>query len=159
LLGSLLSASALLAVETTSSRAPTPPARAPTEVSDVRAVAAASELSRAFRGASRAVSPSVVSITAVQQIQPTRFPHGLGGFGGPEQGLERKAQGTGFVFAEDGTIVTNHHVVRGAKEVVVETEDGRELVAEVLGSDPKTDLAVLKVDGGDLVPVVLGDSD
>jgi serine protease Do len=67
-----------------------------------------------------------------------------------------RGQGSGFIIGADGTILTNAHVVRGAKEVTVKLTDRREYVAKVLGSDPKTDIAVLKIQAKDLPVVTLG---
>jgi serine protease Do len=69
------------------------------------------------------------------------------GPGGPELDQPvRQGQGTGFVFREDGTILTNNHVIRGAAQIMVRLSDGREFPATVLGADPETDVAVLRID-------------
>ncbi|APW39134.1 peptidase [Rhodoferax koreense] len=67
-----------------------------------------------------------------------------------------RGQGSGFIVGADGTILTNAHVVRGAKEVTVKLTDRREYQAKVLGSDPKTDIAVLKIDAKNLPVVNIG---
>jgi serine protease Do len=67
-----------------------------------------------------------------------------------------KGQGSGFIVSADGIILTNAHVVRDAKEVVVKLTDRREFIAKVLGSDTTTDVAVLKIDAKDLPVVALG---
>ncbi len=59
------------------------------------------------------------------------------------------SQGSGFIISEDGYLVTNNHVIKGASEVSVKFSDGRELDAKVIGTDPKTDLALLKIESGD----------
>jgi serine protease Do len=83
-----------------------------------------------------------------------RDPRGGGG------GQTARAMGSGFIIRKDGIVLTNNHVVEHAKEITVALSDGRELSAKVLGRDPKTDLAVLKVDSKDALPVAkLGDSD
>lgn len=74
---------------------------------------------------------------------------------GPRRGI-----GSGFLVSPEGHVITNHHVVQGARGVEVRLHDGRRLAARVLGSDARTDLAVLKVDGVADLPVMrLGDSD
>jgi serine protease Do len=84
-----------------------------------------------------------------------RFQPPGGGQGGA-QGMPMRGQGSGFIVSADGTILTNAHVVRGAKEVTVKLTDRREFIAKVLGSDAKTDIAVLKIDARDLPTVPLG---
>jgi len=69
------------------------------------------------------------------------------------------ASGSGFILTSDGYIVTNYHVVDGASSIKVTTFDGRAFDALLVGFDEKNDLAVLKIDGKDLTPVILGDSD
>ena len=71
---------------------------------------------------------------------------------------KRKGQGSGFIISSDGLILTNHHVVRDADEITVHLTDKRELKGKVLGSDEKTDIAVIKVDAKDLPTVKLGKS-
>ena len=67
--------------------------------------------------------------------------------------------GSGFIISDDGYILTNHHVVDGADKVIVRLNDRRELEAEVVGSDKRADVALLKIDAEDLPTVKLGDSD
>jgi serine protease Do len=69
-----------------------------------------------------------------------------------------RGEGSGFIVGSDGIILTNAHVVRDATEVMVKLTDRREYKAKVLGSDPKTDVAVLKIDAHDLPVVALGDA-
>ncbi|MHB0946871.1 MAG: DegQ family serine endoprotease [Sedimentisphaerales bacterium] len=71
----------------------------------------------------------------------------------------RKGQGSGFIITADGFILTNNHVVENADKITVKLSDERELVAKVIGTDPETDVAVIKVDANDLPFVELGDSD
>jgi len=71
------------------------------------------------------------------------------------------ASGTGFIISEDGYIVTNYHVIEGAQAVSVsllQSEDGEEIPAQIIGGDEQTDIAVLKIDKTDCVPVTLGKS-
>ena len=67
-----------------------------------------------------------------------------------------RGQGSGFIISADGLILTNAHVVRDAKEVTVKLSDRREFSAKVLGADPLTDVAVLKIDASKLPTVRLG---
>lgn len=89
---------------------------------------------------------------------PPGFPFGgMPGFQAQPQVVE--AKGSGFIIASSGIVVTNNHVVKDAKTVSVELSDGRSYPAKILGTDPKTDLAVLKIDAGHPLPFVeLGDS-
>jgi serine protease Do len=77
----------------------------------------------------------------------------------PRQHGMQHAQGSGFLISSDGLLLTNAHVVDGAKEVTVKLSDHREFKAKVLGADKSSDIAVLKIDGHDLPSVSLGDSD
>lgn len=86
-----------------------------------------------------------------------RFQGPNGGFGGQRE-MPVRGQGSGFIVSADGTILTNAHVVRDAKDVTVKLTDRREFQAKVLGSDPKTDVAVLKIDAKNLPTVPLGSS-
>jgi serine protease Do len=114
------------------------------------------------------VSPAVVSISVRQsagaQERPDfeNLPPGLEEFMRrfPERGGPRRtptALGSGFIIAEDGTVVTNHHVVADAEEIDIRLSDGREVKAELVGSDQGTDLAVLKIKGGGRFPYVTFD--
>ena len=75
------------------------------------------------------------------------------------RGREAQSLGSGFIISEDGYILTNHHVIAGADEVIVRMSDRKEFIAEVIGSDEASDVAVLKVDGEDLPVLKFGDSD
>jgi S1-C subfamily serine protease len=95
-----------------------------------------------------AVRPSIVAIhTTLTQTDV---------FG---QQVEGEAAGSGFVLSSDGYIVTNNHVIDGASDITVTLGDGSKEDAELIGSDPRSDLAVLKVDRVDLTALALGDSD
>jgi len=91
-----------------------------------------------------------------------RFQQGQGhpgaGRGGPgaQQEMPTRGQGSGFIVSGDGIILTNAHVVRGAKEVTVKLTDRREFRAKVLGADAKTDIAVLKIAASNLPVATLG---
>lgn len=111
----------------------------------------------------RATGPSVVRINAERKVQ-TQVPEGLPDpfqrfFGAqpPNEQIQR-GTGSGFIVGEDGQILTNAHVVAGAEEVTVTLKDGRTLTGQVLGSDPTTDVAVIKVEAENLPAVKLGDA-
>ncbi|MGI9418737.1 MAG: Do family serine endopeptidase [Geminicoccaceae bacterium] len=85
---------------------------------------------------------------------------GMPGQRGPMPHGPRAGAGSGFIIDDSGLIVTNHHVIQGADEVTVTLNDGRELDADVIGADPDTDLALLKVESGAGLPVAkFADSD
>jgi serine protease Do len=77
---------------------------------------------------------------------------------GVPQFPERSSLGSGFIISADGYVITNNHVVADAEEVVVRLHDRRELVAQVVGTDPRSDIAVLKIEGRDFPVARLGDS-
>lgn len=79
----------------------------------------------------------------------------------PRGDRQREAQslGSGFIISADGYVLTNNHVVDGADEIVVRLSDRSELKAKLVGTDPRTDVAVLKIEGKDLPTVKLGNSD
>lgn len=81
------------------------------------------------------------------------------GLPAPEQAPPSRGMGSGFIISSDGVILTNAHVVANASDVTVKLTDRREFTAKVLGTDPQTDVAVLKIDARDLPAVRLGDSD
>jgi serine protease Do len=108
------------------------------------------------------VKPAVVSITTMLKPQQasddgaTMSPFGMmnphGDMGGRARAVE--AKGSGFIINAGGTVVTNNHVVRDAKSVSVTLADGTTLPAKVIGTDPRTDLAVLKIDAGHPLPYI-----
>ena len=80
-------------------------------------------------------------------------------FGGPREVPEQRGTGSGFIISADGLILTNHHVVDGADTITVRLTDNREFKGKVLGSDAKTDIAVVKIDAKDLPVLKMGNSD
>ncbi len=95
----------------------------------------------------RLVSPSVVNIEIRKEMQTPRGKH------------EARGGGSGFVFTPDGFILTNSHVVHDADHIEVMLADGSRYRARLIGDDPETDLAVIRVDdGNDFQPALLGDS-
>lgn len=119
------------------------------------ATAQAQSLSQAFTQVAEGVSPAVVSIKVEAKAES---PHGFffGGGAGPQSSVRG---GSGFIFRSDGAILTNNHVVENADRVEVKLQDGRIFEAKVLGTDPATDLAVLKIDAKGLNAVQFADSD
>ena len=135
---------------------------------------------QAFRTVAKKVSPAVVFIQVEktadqQQMIPFGSPfNGPFGdeffhrfFGTPPDGHGSgkmpkrmiQGQGSGFIISPDGLIMTNNHVVGDADKVTVRLLDGREFKAKVIGTDPPTDVAVIKIDAHDLPVLPLGDSD
>ena len=144
------------------------------------------ETGKAFASVAKKVSPAVVFIQvekSVEQQLPMQFslPFGEQGpfgdeffrhfFGEPFQqkmphGYRRKprqqkvmGQGSGFIISDDGYIITNNHVVGDADKVTVKLTDDREFTAKTIGTDPHSDVAVIKIDADNLPVLALGDSD
>ena len=141
------------------------------------------ESSRAFASVAQQVSPSVVFIQTERAVQTQQSPFSspFGDdffdrfFGQPFPGTPRQqppsqrravGQGSGFVFSlneglrnDTAYILTNNHVVEGADSITVTFNDGREFDAEITGTDPQSDVAVIEITGNDLPAVALGDSD
>jgi len=88
-----------------------------------------------------------------------RFFDTPGNPGNPQGGSpDRRGAGSGFIFESDGYIITNHHVIDGADQIIVRLADRREFEAELIGSDPLSDVALLKIDGKNLPVLKQGDS-
>ena len=106
--------------------------------------------SHAVMGAAESVSPAVVNIEvsqrAARRAGDSRSPDAPAG------------SGSGFIVAPDGYIITNSHVVHRASRITVTLSDGRKSGAELIGDDPGTDLAVIRMAGSNLTTVALGDS-
>ncbi|MDO9462549.1 MAG: trypsin-like peptidase domain-containing protein, partial [Deltaproteobacteria bacterium] len=135
-------------------------------------------LPASFASLVKAVSPAVVNISAVRTIKGGGrvFRHFMGpsdkndpfrdffekffGDQSPERDLKQRSLGSGFIIDKDGYIITNNHVIEHADQIKVRLADEREFSAEIIGRDPKTDLALIKIDSfRDLPSVTLGDSD
>jgi serine protease Do len=132
------------------------------------------DLSEAFATVAEHVKPSVVYIRAERkpgadddngaprmQLPPgfERFFQFGPGLPDPQRPRVEQASGSGFIVSRDGYILTNAHVVDGAKQVTVRLLDRREFRAKVIGTDPTTDVAVLRIDADGLTPAPLGNSD
>jgi serine protease Do len=149
------------------------PAR--TDVSDARSMA--DQFSTLFESAAQKVSPSVVPIFAEQVVTASNPFAGHGElfdqlfgedlfrrfFDRPDQGSQSKrtvrSLGSGVIVSEDGYILTNNHVVSGAEKLTVITDAGKKFTAKVIGTDPQSDVAVIKIDGEHLPKAKLGGSD
>jgi len=107
--------------------------------------------SKAVTAAAEKVSPSVVNIEVAQRLDH-QYPSSA------RAPAERRASGSGFVFTPDGFILTNSHVVHRASELGITLSDGRRFAAQLIGEDPDTDLAVIRINAGGFVPADLGDS-
>ncbi|HMD43924.1 MAG TPA: trypsin-like peptidase domain-containing protein, partial [Candidatus Acidoferrum sp.] len=129
------------------------------------------ESKTSFAPVVKAVLPSVVNISSskvvkAQGIEPMQMDpmfrqffgqQGDGHFRTPKDQRE-KSLGSGVIASPEGYILTNNHVVDGATDVRVTLADKREFQARIVGTDPKTDVAVLKIDANELAPLTIGDS-
>src|SRR5882762_3288680 len=107
--------------------------------------------SRAVITAAEKVSPSVVYIEVEQPVSGRRG-------NSPRTPQEARASGSGFIFTPYGFILTNSHVVHGAKRIEVTVSDGHKHQADLIGDDSDTDLAVIRINAPNLVPVHLGEA-
>ena len=113
-----------------------------------------------FSGAARRAAPAVVSINTSKAVRHPRSNDPWFQFFFGDQGTQAQTGlGSGVIISPDGYILTNNHVVESADEIEVTLTDSRRARATVIGTDPETDLAVLKVDLDKLPVIVLGDSD
>lgn len=126
-----------------------------------------------FADLAEQISPSVVNITTSALVagpadgmpivpEGSPFEDFFEDFGNPEGGAPQRSEalGAGFVISEDGYIVTNNHVIEGADEIMIEFFSGEKLPAKLIGTDVKTDIALLKVEADKPLPfVAFGDSD
>ncbi len=121
------------------------------------------EINDAIVNIAEITNPTVVTITTRQTVrQRMRSPFSFF-FDDPrfdqEREFQRSGLGSGVIVSSDGYIITNHHVIREADEILVEFFEGEQVEAEVVGADPASDVAILKVDKNNLPAIKLGDSD
>ncbi|MEQ9005191.1 MAG: DegQ family serine endoprotease [Pseudomonadales bacterium] len=161
---------------------PSPASRLPARLAGLWLLAALASLTAAGSAAARelpdftrlveANAAAVVNISTVQRLEPRARPRSRSDeldeffrrFFPPEEeprgrNPRPRSLGSGFVLDASGFILTNHHVVDRADEIVVRFNDRRELTATLIGADPRSDLALLKVEADDLQAVRLGDSE
>ncbi len=123
---------------------------------------AAVDLGDAFASVAEHVKPAVVFIKSErrERVSTRRLPPGFDDFfGSPRRPQIEQGSGSGFIVSQDGYILTNNHVVQGADRVTVRLFDNREFTATTVGTDPNTDLAVIKIQATRLPTVRLGDAD
>jgi serine protease Do len=118
-----------------------------------------------FADTAKAVTPAVVNITATIDIYDSRgggLPQPFGDFGGshgpPDMPKRQRGSGSGVILSSDGYIVTNNHVIAESRDLLVILPDSREFPARVVGTDPETDLAVIKIQAEDLPVIPWGNS-
>ena len=114
-----------------------------------------------FRLAAQKAAPAVVSINVQQKSRgkTRRADPWFRFFEEPEDEAPSGGMGSGVIVSPEGYILTNHHVIEGAEAIEVNLNDGRRAMAKVIGTDPETDLALLKIELGQLPVIVLGQVD
>jgi serine protease Do len=146
-----------------------------------QSIAALRQMGRAFASIAEKASPAVVGIQATKTVKAGQSSRGRS-YGSPSNPFEEElfkyffgprsspgdrgeaekrqvAQGSGFIISPDGYILTNNHMVGGAETVTVQLDDGRKITAEIIGADPQTDVAVVKIKEDNLPYVKLANSD
>ncbi|HEX4927169.1 MAG TPA: Do family serine endopeptidase [Burkholderiales bacterium] len=144
-------------------RAPAPTAHAPATVARVALVTPAAS---SYNDAVRRATPSVVNIFTSKEVHAERHPllndplfRRFFGEQIPDDAQRSASLGSGVIVTAGGYVLTNNHVVEAADEIEVALADGRKVLARVVGNDPETDLAVLRIDGGELPAISFGSSD
>jgi len=148
------------------------PAGAMAKDSEDESIALLRRTSQAFTSVAKKALPAVVSVQSETIVsQGPGYEHRSPGydeffdrffgrkFRGQLEERKRVGQGSGFIISKDGYILTNNHVVENADSIKVVLNDGRQFNAKTIGTDPKSDVAVIKIEGDDLPVIELGDSD
>jgi len=114
-----------------------------------------------FRLSAQKAAPAVVSINVQQKVRPKtrRADPWFRFFEEPEEDSSGGGMGSGVIVSPEGYVLTNHHVIEGAQAIEITLNDGRSTMAKVIGTDPETDLALLKIDLPNLPVIVLGQMD
>jgi len=140
---------------------------------DPDSIAALRQMGKAFSSIAEKASPAVVGLKAEKVVTQDSQTYQNSPFGddfyeyffGPRSPRQRSPQrpqtalGSGFIISSDGYILTNNHMVEGAEKVIVELAGGRKFTAEIIGTDPDSDIAVIKIDADNLPYLELADSD
>ncbi len=132
---------------------------------DLNGIEVLAAMDQEYTRLAEAVMPSVVSIYTSRVVHNRAVPDPFEFFFGPRRGrpLERdsiqNSLGSGVIVSKEGHVLTNNHVVADTDDVKVKLRDGREFTARLIGSDPKVDVAVLKIDADNIEPLAMGDSD
>lgn len=129
--------------------------------SDQQPVNTLQDLNDAIVNITEKTTPTVVTVFTTQTVTRQNPFSRFFNFPGEDdtQKFQRSGLGSGVIVSQDGYILTNNHVVEGADEIRVRTFEGNELNAEIVGTDPQTDVAVLKIDAKNLPAIELGTSD
>jgi serine protease Do len=138
----------------TAPAAPAAPAPIPATVATAGAAVGLPVAPFSFAPIAHRADPSVVTISTIEtteEVSPLFFNR--------TRRREQKGLGTGFIIDKDGVILTNNHVVEGAEEITVALSDERTFPAKVVGTDPHTDMAVIRIAASGFTPLPLGDSD
>ena len=127
------------------------------------APATSAQLRLSFSEAARKATPSVVNISATRQVKRPRNPiledPAFQRFFGPVLPETQMSLGSGVIVSREGYILTNEHVVEGVSDIQVTLADGRLVTGKIVGSDPETDLAVVRVPASGLTPITFGSSE
>lgn len=148
-------------------------AAAPADQASAEEVKALRQTSKAFAAVARQAMPAVVFIRVEKTVTQPGAPNAMDPnelleqlFGirqrrepAPERRYRQGGTGTGFIVTKDGYILTNNHIVGDADRITVRTHDGREFQAELVGSDPRSEVAVIKIPGDNYPMLPIGDSD
>lgn len=140
---------------------------------DENGISVLRQTGKAFTEVAKKVIPAVVSVKVEKSMPDNLQQYNQSPFGddffdhffGPRfrkpmpRQRKQMGQGSGFIISNDGYILTNNHVVGGADKITITLNDSREFEAKLIGTDPSTDVAIIKIDGKDLPIIELGDSD
>lgn len=134
-----------------------PPVKKPTLKVDASPVGETRGVVASYADALETIRPAVVSVTSSKMVRQ-QVPEYLRRFGAQGREQPVKGLGSGVIVSSDGFIITNNHVVEDADELKVQLSDEREYTAKIIGTDPKTDVAVIKIDATNLPAATLADS-